>query len=58
MTGDAGTVPGVYGPDKVVAVPTPRELFARKVIEYAVPFSKPFMSKEFVDGVMLTQTFG
>ena len=58
ITGDAGTVPGVCGPDKVVAAPTPCELFARKEIEYALPFTKPFMSKEFVVGVMLTQIFG
>ena len=58
ITGDAGTVPGVCGPDKAVAVPIPRELFARKAIEYCFPFSKPFISKEFEVGVMLTQIFG
>ena len=58
ITGDAGAVPGVCGPDKAVAVPIPRELFARKAIEYCFPFSKPFMSNMLVDGVILTQIFG
>jgi len=58
MTGAAGTVPGVYGPVKVVAAPTPRELFARIVIEYGSPFAKPLISKELAVGVILTQTLG